>query len=202
MGQTGVPWSLHVLCSHSIKIWLPTERRLISKGPSVVALERNVPGGGGLKLTQRTLLPHSIIVLFSSSLFDGRHRKTGRHRRDPPDPGRRRGQPLHRHRLWYAPHPMLPFSLCPQHMLDRPSLLAFRNLPRHVPYLNQDASVRAHAFHFRLTRRPCEHSNVPFSPSLAAPRGPYSAPWNTGSCSGSRRSSLCSAPPASSSALR
>jgi len=111
MGQCGGP--LVAPCT-----LFPFHQNLVAHGTQidiegpVVALERNVPGGGGLKLTQRTLLPHSITVLFSSSLFDGRHRKTGRHRRDPPDPSRRRGQPLHRHRLWYAPHPMLPFSIC------------------------------------------------------------------------------------------
>src|SRR5216683_3362959 len=47
-------------------------------------------------------------------------------------------------------------------------------------------------FHFRLTHRPREHSNVPFSPSPAAPRGPCPIPLDPCSCLESRRSSLYS----------
>jgi hypothetical protein len=56
------------------------------------------------------------------------------------------------------PSVSLPFCLFVPLTPDCSSLPTFRNVPRHVPHLNQDTPVRERAFHFRLIRRPREHS--------------------------------------------
>jgi len=108
-----------------------------------------------LVLVLYPLVPFPIrsLFFFPSPLLplsDVQRRNAPPHPRVPVPPAAQQGclvSPLHRPRLWYAPHPycFLPSCFVPP-MPDHPSCSALRNVPRRVPHLNEDTSVRARAF--------------------------------------------------------